>query len=557
MRTSHAAGLAFCAVAPVELGRDPSEARYLAATTRARNTGRVSLSEQSLAQAEPRRLAVVDIGSNSSRVIALAVHPSGHLEVLETLGAPLRLVHELASSPSFSDTAVQRTIDVLRGFQALARGAGADRTITVATSAVREADNGEAFVERLERATGLEVRIIDGDEEARYGFLGAVCCLPAEDGVVLDVGGGSVQVVQFEGRREVRAWSLPLGSLRLSDRFLFTDPPTSAESRALVDCVHRTLAEAGVPQLGPTAQVVGTGGTIRNLAKIDRQSRSYPIPRLHGYVLTAEALREVAALLSRRSAAKRVQVPGLNPERFDSIVGGALCVKAVMDTLGATELVVSGRGMREGVALSTVVDALPPVASVRAAGLAAFGARFATWDVWRADLRRHLATRLADTLDPGAPPPLRAALEDAAWMLDVGRSVGYYGGEEHAADMLLTADLPGFFHRAIALMAVTIRLSGKPGASLKPFAPLVTTDDQASLARTAAILALADAIARQAPPGTTVPLSCAREKTSVVLAAPWLEGWPLSEAVRYIQQVFALRVRVDPRATGGASEVAG
>src|SRR5262245_46869226 len=304
-------------------------------------------------------LAVVDLGSNSGRVLVVRLNELGHLDVLESEGTPLRLVHELNESSSLGESVIQRTLEALRGFHAIARGAGAENVYVVATAAVREASNGDAFVQRLRCETGLDISIISGEAEARYGFLGALYGVPADRGMLVDIGGGSVQLARFRDRALEQSWSLPLGALRLSDRFLLSDPPSGGEQRRLENYVKRSLDDAGAPKLDPGDVVVGTGGTIRNLAKLDRGRRDYPIPRIHGYLLEGRDVTALAHKLARQSGAQRAQVPGLNTSRFDSIVGGALCLRVILDTFEATSMLVSGHGLREGVVASHVWDTLP------------------------------------------------------------------------------------------------------------------------------------------------------------------------------------------------------
>src|SRR5207244_12178943 len=158
---------------------------------------------------------------------------------------------------------------------------GPERTIAVATAAVREASNGDELIDAARQQLGLEVDIADGVDEAQFGFLGAVHGLPIEHGIVLDVGGGSLQLVHFRNRRLERSWSLKLGALRLSDQFLKSDPPSRGEMRSLKQHVYETLEKSGVRPLQPDERLVGTGGTVRNLAKIDRRLLGdYPISRL-------------------------------------------------------------------------------------------------------------------------------------------------------------------------------------------------------------------------------------------------------------------------------------
>src|SRR5947209_8364999 len=155
--------------------------------------------------------------------------------------------------------------------------------------------------------------------------------MPVEHGVLIDIGGGSMQIARFRDRCLLQAWSLPLGALRLSDRFLLTDPPTPAEIRRLQEHVRTLQDQARIPPLASDEQVVGTGGTLRTLARIDRASQTYPIHRLHGYLIDRRALASMAARLASQTAATRTRTPGLGASRFDSIVGGAFCALATLD----------------------------------------------------------------------------------------------------------------------------------------------------------------------------------------------------------------------------------
>jgi exopolyphosphatase/guanosine-5'-triphosphate,3'-diphosphate pyrophosphatase len=178
---------------------------------------------------DDRPFAVVDIGSNSGRMIVFRLREGEHLDVVEDARAPLRLARELRDSDRLGTDAIDRVIDALRDFLAVAKGAGATRMIAVATSAVRDAADGAELVERAQRL-GIQLQTIDGDHEALLGFYGAVHDLPVTSGVTFDVGGGSAELTSFRSRRLLRSWSMPLGSLRMSDRYLDSDPPTDHET---------------------------------------------------------------------------------------------------------------------------------------------------------------------------------------------------------------------------------------------------------------------------------------------------------------------------------------
>ena len=327
----------------------------------------------------PPSVGVIDVGSNSGRISVIEAGAGGHLEIIADARFPLRLVHWSAAQGRLGDAAVARVAEALRAFLAIARSAGAP-VVAVATAAVRESTNRREFVGRVASETGVRLEILDGDAEARYMFAGAVHGLPVSSAWSSTSAAAASRSATFGDRRPLRQWTLPLGALRLSDRFLVTDPPRPSEQGRLRQHVLATIAGAGVPPLRPGEQLVGTGGTLRNLAKIDRARRTYPITRLHGYQPNRADLDVAVDTLAARPMTRRRRVTGLSDERADSIVGGALCAQVLLDTLSADHLVLSGRGLREGVALERLGLQVRSAPEVRRSSVEALARRFATWD---------------------------------------------------------------------------------------------------------------------------------------------------------------------------------
>jgi exopolyphosphatase/guanosine-5'-triphosphate,3'-diphosphate pyrophosphatase len=472
-----------------------------------------------------RSLAVIDVGSNSGRVVVIRIGGPGHLEILANGRAPLRLARDLRQGNRIASETIERTAAALRDFRAIAESAGAGTLIAVATSAVRESENAEEFQARIEAESGVSVRVISGDEEALYTFLGAVRGLPIDRGVVADLGGGSLELTEFDERRALRSWTLPLGSLRLSDRFLKTDPPAKEEIEELTGYARTTLESAEVGELEPGERVVGTGGTIRNLAKMDQASRRYPIPRLHGYVLTRKRVQELADLLASRGLSRRRLMSGLSRERADSVVGGSLALLCLMEHLGAAELTVSSQGLREGLAFDAVGLRETPVEEVRRASVLALASRFSTWDPDRADRRATVAGSMLRSLEPEVGASVHERLTQATNLLDIGRSVDYYRRYQHTADMITEADLDGFSHRKLALLSAVVRQAGDEGMSVSRYRPLLGRDDRVPEARSATVLALADEIEHRLPPGHGGEIRCLVQGKRVMLEAPVYDPW--------------------------------
>jgi exopolyphosphatase / guanosine-5'-triphosphate,3'-diphosphate pyrophosphatase len=494
------------------------------------------------ATASGHTLGVIDIGSNSGRVLVARVRGAAHLDVLGDARSPLRLVRDVARAGQLGNDTIERTLGILRGFVAVATSNGAERTLAVATAAVREADNGEAFIERTRDELGIPVDIADGDEEARYGFHGAVHALPIQDGIVLDVGGGSLQLIHFRQRRLERSVSLPLGALRLSDRFLKSDPPTRGEMRGLKDHVYASLERAGIRPLESDERMVGTGGTVRNLAKVDRRMRGdYPISRLHGYVLERRRLDSVGSLLSGTSANNRASTPGLNADRADSIVGGALVVQGVMDRLLAPDLTVAGYGLREGIALRSVTNEIASIGAVQWMATASLGNRFTGYDARRAEQRTALTRRMLGKLRPDVSDEVMLAATAAARLLDIGASIDHYRRHAHSARIVCDANLDGYSHRTLALIAASIYAVGEREPVVKPYAPLLGSHDQTTVEQIAAGVGLADALVRY---GSVDPerIGLERSNDHVVLATRVLDAWPLEAPTRRAERAFGAHI---------------
>lgn len=497
-----------------------------------------------------RPLAVFDIGSNSGRAIVVRLAAGQHIEILSDARASLRLVTEVDREGRLSPAAAERTVAAVQDFLAIAAGSGSRRVVAVATAAVREASNRRDFVDTIARQTGVSLRVLEGDEEAHYAFWGAVHGLPVENGLLVDVGGGSLEITQFARRKALAGWTLPLGALRLTGRFLLSDPPRPQEIAELVAHARSELAGTEVPALGPDDRLVGTGGTIRNLAKVHRaRRRVYPIPRLHGYTMSRRDVADLAARLSVRRTARRATIAGLSTDRADSIVGGAFAVQTVMEGIGAGSVVVSGQGLREGIAYEAFHDSLPASRSVRRTAIDALTARFSTWTPTRARRRVQIAHSVLDGLSDEVPDHGREMLGHSGWMLDIGRSIDFYERWEHTATIVASGDLQGFSHRDIAMVAAIIREAGGHLPSLRVYASLLDTTDRRFVERAGVILALADEIERRLPAGATGQASVTMRRRSVIVSAQLAHPWPAGEVGQRFQRVMhrSLVVEASPR----------
>ena len=497
------------------------------------------------AEARDAPLAVIDVGSNSVRLLIARPRPGGHLEILDEARVTLRLARVVDAHGCLPPAALERTVGAIADFMTLAERAGVASVRAVGTAALRDASNASALAAALRERCGVELEVLGGKAEVRFAALGAVFGLPIEDGLLLDLGGGSLLLARIEDRAPAETWSFPLGTLRLTDRFLPSDPPSREELAALRHHVRAELASAGVPRLAEGEALVGTGGTVRNLANVSRRGRRYPIARLHGYALSKRRLGRIAERLGRLPAAERGAVGGLNPDRAEIIVAGALAVATVVAHTRAREVLVAGQGLREGVARSGLLERLPPAEEVRRASVAAFARRFGDRDGTRAEQRARIAGELLAVLDSGAGARSRETVEHAAMLLDVGAAVDFYRRSAMTTAVLLDANLAGFSPLQVARLAAAARIARRPAYEPRVLRPLLSADDDAELQRAGATIALADELQRRSEPGG---LRVRREGDALRVELAGAATWDPGAAGARVSRLFAVRLTVEARA---------
>ena len=306
-------------------------------------------------------VAAVDIGTNSVRLLVGRVGGGPGTPFLETLLRKMtitRLGEGVEGNGSLSDEAMERTLEVLCSYREEALALGAERILAAATSAVREASNAEVFLSRAHEALRTHPCVIDGGEEARLSFLGATYDLeqvpPGGRVLVFDIGGGSTEVVTG-GRGNSPDWwrSLPLGCVRMSERYLEGDPPSPGELAAMEKGVGEVL-EKGLEGLdaGGCLEAVGLAGTVTTLSGLNQGLREYDPERIHLSRLSLEDCEGLYRRLSRMKLAERRGLMVMDPERARVIVGGAAVLVVLMRFLGLQEILVSEKDILDGLALA-------------------------------------------------------------------------------------------------------------------------------------------------------------------------------------------------------------
>ena len=307
------------------------------------------------AAAEPVRVAVVDLGTNTTRLLVAYVHAGGVTE-LERRTEITRLGQGVDASGRLADEAKERVFAALAAYRRAIDELGASRTVALATSAVRDSANGDAFREELLERFGIDARTISGDEEARLCFLGATAGRAAGEGplLVLDIGGGSTEfVVGRPGEPPGFHSSTQAGSVRQTERHLHDDPPPGDQVAELAGEVERLIEQAVPADVRAGAELgIAVAGTATSLAAIDQELDPYDPERVHGYRLELGACERIVAMLAALPLEERRQVTGLHPERAPTIVAGAVILLESMRAFRLEEMETSEADILHGAALT-------------------------------------------------------------------------------------------------------------------------------------------------------------------------------------------------------------
>jgi exopolyphosphatase/guanosine-5'-triphosphate,3'-diphosphate pyrophosphatase len=305
------------------------------------------------AHGDATRIAVVDLGTNSTRLLVADVF-DGQVRELERRTTITRLGQGVDATGRLADEAIARVSEALAVYREVIDRLGAERIIAVATSAMRDAANGPAFREEIRERFGIDAQTISGDEEARLTFLGATSGRDADsETLVIDIGGGSTEYVTGRAGGDPGFHvSTRMGSVRFTERHLKSDPPEHEELTALAEDA-RGVIEADVPGeiRGRVEHGIAVAGTATTLAAIDQELDPYDPEKVHGYRVNLGACERIVAQLAALTVAERRHVTGLHPDRAPTIVAGALIMLESMRVFGLDEIEVSESDILHGAAL--------------------------------------------------------------------------------------------------------------------------------------------------------------------------------------------------------------
>ncbi len=401
------------------------------------------------------RIAIIDLGSNTARLLLVDVTEDGHFQIVDQLKESSRLGEGMDRDGFLKPDRIQETIRTLKMFRKLCDVNGIERIIAVATAAVRRAKNQRSFLDEVSATCGIKLRVLSAEEEALYVYRGVINTMDIPKGLILEIGGGSTKIVYYNRRNLLNYVTLPFGAITLTE--LFAEEGVAPEQQAAK--VEEFFLEQlknieWLNEVDPEVQLIGVGGSFRNLCRITKIMKKYPLKTIHNYVVTDNDFKHVYDLLKGLDLDRKKRLKGLSSGRADILPSAMALVSAFKKHMNLGNIIISGSGLRTGVlfnyTLPTTVD--KPISDVLTYSLNSLvdfngGNKKHIEQVVSLSVQLFKQLRVLHKF----PRQYLKILKVAAYLYDSGKSAGYYNYEKHSAYFILNANIYGLSHRDLVL----------------------------------------------------------------------------------------------------------
>lgn len=412
-----------------------------------------------------KRIGIIDMGSNSIRMVIYEMKRNGVYRLIDDLSDTVRLGENMADGNMLDPDAMKRAVKLIKLFSKLCDDYNIlkENILPVATSAVRNAINKFDFINMIYTETGFRFRILSGPEEALYAYKAVSRTIDINEGVVVDIGGGSTQMVRYKDKKILGEISIPLGAVTATENFLNKDKMTEDQLICLENHIKNYFKKNKWLYSEKCPVLIGLGGTVRAVGKVHRAQNEYPLDFAHNYPVTNDDFINIYNYLKPLDYRSRKKTDGISSKRADIIIGGLTILKVIIETLMVEDIIISGNGIREGV-LFEYLDNTGQWGEF--AGVLTHSViNYMGLHVLRRDHAYHvckLAVSMFNQLESlhGLGEESEKLLKVSSLLHDVGVEISYYGHSRHSFYMILNARLNGLTHREIILIAAIATYHG-------------------------------------------------------------------------------------------------
>ena len=400
-------------------------------------------------------LGIIDLGSNTARLLIVNVNDNGYFQITDQLKEAPRLGEGMEKDGFLKPVRIQETIRVLKMFKKLCDANGIDKIIAVATAAVRRAKNQRSFIDEVSATCGIKLRVLSAEEEAMYVYRGVINTMDVPKGIILEIGGGSTKIIYYNRRFLLNYATLPFGSINLYEMFAGDNITPEEQSNKIKEFFTEQLKQIEwLKDVDPETQLIGVGGSFRNLCRITKIMKKYPLKTIHNYVISDEDFYHVYDLIKGLDMDVKKRIRGLSSDRADILPAALSAVSAFKDYLKLGNIVISGSGLRTGLLINYSMPSTieKPVSDVLTYSLTALS-DFYGCNLAHTEHAVSIAIQLFKQLRVlhKFPRQYLKILKVAAYLYNTGRKVAYYNFEKHSGYIILNSYIYGISHRDLVL----------------------------------------------------------------------------------------------------------
>jgi exopolyphosphatase / guanosine-5'-triphosphate,3'-diphosphate pyrophosphatase len=448
-------------------------------------------------------IAMIDLGSNSARLVVYKQDPHGLMFEFDNIKQVLRLSAHLTEEGKIDETGLQKTLHCMEHFKRICEARHVTEIVGVATAAVRQAKNGPQLIAQIREQTGISIRILSGEEEAFYGYLAIVNSMKVRDAFTVDIGGGSTEVTFIKNRKCKKVVSFPFGAITLTRRFLKHDIPTPLELQTLEQFLLEEFAKEPFLSKHPGVPLIALGGAARNVANVHQKKNNYPFSSLHQYAIEPADVTQLFLTFASTPIEKRKKIKGLSKDRGDIIVASSSVFHTLLSVIGGTEFMVSTKGLRDGILFERILQdqhtaLLEDVALYSTRELMK---RYQVNTV-RAEHIAALSLSLFDQFQQAnllvATSDERKLLQIAALLHEIGHAINAFETSQHTFYMLTNVQLFGLSHheRLIIAMIASYKSEKKLQKQFAHYQDILSIEEFEHIKRLAMLLWTARSLGR-------------------------------------------------------------
>ncbi len=469
------------------------------------------------------KIGIIDLGSNSARLVIVNLFSEGYFVVEDELKENVRLGQDMERDGFLKPQRVAETIKTLKMFRKLCDASGVSRIIAVATAAVRRAKNQRSFLDEIQASCGIKIRVLSAEEEAVFVYRGVINTMDMPKGLILEIGGGATKIVYYNRRNIINYATLPFGAVTLTGLFSGDGLKPEEQAAKIEEFFSEQLKKVEwIGEVDPEVQMIGVGGSFRNLFKISKMVHKYPLDIVHGYTMTSGEFDKVYDMIKVLDIDKKKKIKGLSAERADILPAALAIIKSFVSFFGFEKFMFSGSGLREGIMFN---QALPlteekPISDVLNYSLTTL-VKYYGCDVKHVEHVVNLSIQLFKQLRVlhKFPRQFLKVLKVAATLHDCGQRIKFYNHQRHSCYIILNAALYGVSHRDIVLAAFTACCHKKEDINLyewSRYKDILQEDDIEIVKRLGIMLRIAESLDR-AMSGTVKSINCDILGDSVIM----------------------------------------